>query len=510
MAWKKKLGRPRREVDESVLIKRYVSGESSTKLSREFGISVDAVLRIIRRNGYSIRKGGRRKLDLPIKEIVDKYCSGKKVDEIAEEYGVCREVVRLRLVEANVELQGIRKSTVLNEDFFSKIDSEEKAYWLGFLFADGNVSKKNYTIQLSLKDHEHVRKFASSMGYKGGFWYHGGCVSISFKSKKMWVDLNNLGLIPQKSKFLKVLPEFKGGLEVAFWRGFFDGDGCISGGEIKLSNCCKFVCSKFLEFLSKKLGVGDVGVILWGSGCWEAKLYGVNARRALYVLYNNANVFLERKYKLGSKRWLRFVDDGVCYVGQSITRKFLMKYHYLKSLPPGTICYGLFVDKELCGVAAFGLPTSVAAAKSIYGKYFNKVFELRRFALKPGTGKNTASFFLSRALKLLNKRKPNLWAVLSYADPNVGHFGTIYQACNFFYIGETKSSIVAVLNGNRICERSIKNLPVEKLSKAVVKVERGKYRYIYIFGNKKEREFRKGFLRVEIKKYPKDTKDNHN
>lgn len=49
----------------------------------------------------------------------------------------------------------------MDKRFFKTIDTEEKAYWLGFLYADGSVSKdlKAVTLELNIKDIDHIRKF---------------------------------------------------------------------------------------------------------------------------------------------------------------------------------------------------------------------------------------------------------------------------------------------------------------------------------------------------------------
>ena len=51
-----------------------------------------------------------------------------------------------------------------NSNYFTNIDSSEKAYWLGFMYADGTVSSKTNTIALGLKDEEHVEKFKQAIG----------------------------------------------------------------------------------------------------------------------------------------------------------------------------------------------------------------------------------------------------------------------------------------------------------------------------------------------------------
>jgi hypothetical protein len=70
--------------------------------------------------------------------------------------------------------------------------------------------------------------------------------------------------------------------------------------------------------------------------------------------------------------------------------------------------------------------------------------ELRRLALIDDTPKNTESFFIGRTLKWLNKNT-NYAYVISFADPNHGHEGTIYKASNFVYDGLENSGNPRVL-----------------------------------------------------------------
>lgn len=81
---------------------------------------------------------------------------------------------------------------------------------------------------------------------------------------------------------------------------------------------------------------------------------------------------------------------------------------------------------------------------AIYGKPMGRncdpdFIELRRFCLAPGAEKNTASYFLSQTLRWLQRNELDFNRVLSYADPNKGHKGTIYLASNFQYDGKEKN-----------------------------------------------------------------------
>eukprot|EP01083_Nonionella_stella_P023938 66215_1 len=109
------------------------------------------------------------------------------------------------------------------------------AYWLGFLFADGNVNDKNanYVVQLHLKciDYLHVEKYKKSLQstYHLGLYKNGNSCSVSHKISNhlLALDLIALGCTPRKSLTLKWPNSMPDEFVSHFVRGYFDGDGCI-------------------------------------------------------------------------------------------------------------------------------------------------------------------------------------------------------------------------------------------------------------------------------------------
>lgn len=106
--------------------------------------------------------------------------------------------------------------------------------------------------------------------------------------------------------------------------------------------------------------------------------------------------------------------------------------HYLHRRPPISFAYGYFVDDELLGVVTFGSPASPHMRRSVCPSDPTKVYELNRLWVDDSCPKNTESWFVSRAMKLL----PSI-IVVSYADTAHHHFGYIYRALNFKYAGWT-------------------------------------------------------------------------
>ncbi len=138
----------------------------------------------------------------------------------------------------------------LRLDYFEKIDTKEKAYWLGFLFADGYITRKSRTgaveigIKLNRKDEETIDKFCECLGLnkdkkiylieKNGR----ESVWITFACKEMSNDLVKQGLMLRKSKRIEYPELSRRDLELAFLLGYYDGDGTqnttmIASGSIK-------------------------------------------------------------------------------------------------------------------------------------------------------------------------------------------------------------------------------------------------------------------------------------
>jgi hypothetical protein len=129
-----------------------------------------------------------------------------------------------------------RKKIDVDDILFENIDNPFKAYWLGFLYADGNVTynllKTKYSIELCLaeKDLDHLEKYKNFLKTSKRISYRSNTKSyrLTFHSKKVCEDLIKLGCTPKKSltlKFPEFLPE---DLVSHFIRGYFDGDGSIS------------------------------------------------------------------------------------------------------------------------------------------------------------------------------------------------------------------------------------------------------------------------------------------
>ena len=264
-----------------------------------------------RQSGETIRK---------IKIAVEEYKNNKRThSQIAKKYDVSPNTLKAVLKKLNL-LDLSRTKRRYNEYTFDSIDTEEKAYWLGYIFADGYIYKLkprtngqiDYNFELCSKgdDINHMQKFANLMEYEGTLKVtpadkngHTRC-RVCFSSKHLWETLNSYGCTPQKSLSLQFPDEgiFKSkDLIRHFIRGYFDGDGCISYGN-KEHNLLSIQLLGTKLFLSKILDYTNVNANLHHNhnNIHETTMFfSISAKKAfnfIKLLYNNSKIYLQRKF----------------------------------------------------------------------------------------------------------------------------------------------------------------------------------------------------------------------
>jgi len=188
----------------------------------------------------------------------------------------------------------------LNENYFETIDTQDKAYWLGFLMGDGSVSN-NY-LQLHLKNtrenKRHIEKFLWYLSanyrlyYRDNYGY--SLVGVGITSNKLTRDLINHGIVPRKT-YKAIFPIIDEHLNRHFIRGLFDADGCFS------QNKASFVGNRELmeqleglfDFLRIKSKIRQAGI----SRAFELGITHFDNLQPLYeYMYTDATIYLPNKH----------------------------------------------------------------------------------------------------------------------------------------------------------------------------------------------------------------------
>lgn len=146
----------------------------------------------------------------------------------------------------------------------------------------------------------------------------------------------------------------------------------------------------------------------------------------------------------------------VLEVSLTTVREFVETWHYSRSVNgvKVDVCFAMMSPDVMLGAAIFG-PLATTAWKA-YNDNEQRVTELRRFVCVDDCPRNTETWFLARCLRIM--RRKGAWdVVVSYADPEFGHCGLIYQAGNWSYRGQTNDDTVLIEpSGKRHHSRSLR------------------------------------------------------
>ncbi len=193
----------------------------------------------------------------------------------------------------------------IDENFFGVIDTEDKAYWLGFIMADGWITcGKVLGIKLHPKDKSHLKKFLNSTNsnypiHEGvsthGYSIGGKFVNLNITNKKLYNDLLDKGVLVKKSKTLEFPNKIPNNLINHFIRGYFDGDGSVFKRPdgylgVNVLGTENFL-KKILEFsnINKNIYKYKKKEIHYISLCCK------DATKFLEYIYKNSILYLERK-----------------------------------------------------------------------------------------------------------------------------------------------------------------------------------------------------------------------
>lgn len=253
-------------------------------------------------------------------EYIRKNYQRLSVKEMAKELNRTPNAVKLK-----AERIGCKKYPYnCDYDYFKNIDTEEKAYWLGFIYADGYVSINEKTnsgyvgIELQASDSVHLKKFNKSISGNYPITFYDKECNLNNDEKKykmckiriysinMVEDLINNGASIDKT-YTMTVPDLDDKLMPHFIRGYFDGDG-----NLYISNKNKIRCSFysvntiFLEQLKKYLYDNGINSYLYISKHHESNykdLYRLEiagteyTQKFLQYIYDENQVCLDRKFK---------------------------------------------------------------------------------------------------------------------------------------------------------------------------------------------------------------------
>lgn len=248
--------------------------------------------------------------------IKNLYESGKTTKEIGNMFNVSYKTIARLLQKLDVQLIGNgQRQYELNECYFDTIDTGNKAYILGFLYADGCNSLEKSTISMALEegDRDILERIRLEVGSakelvfidysnKHDFGYtYKNQYRLLFFSAHMCESLALHGMTPRKSLSLS-FPSISDDLLPHFIRGYIDGDGCIykqNGVYIVTITSTKQFCEKIQSVVYEKLGINSkIEEASNKNGItyvWKVSKKS-DTKKFLDWVYDNAEMYLKRKH----------------------------------------------------------------------------------------------------------------------------------------------------------------------------------------------------------------------
>lgn len=264
-----------------------------------------------------------------IDDIINLYKQGTHMKELCKMYNVDIRFISKVFIELGLKKQGVGKYIYNNEDYFDNIDSQNKAYILGLLFADGcnhiynsnGESKYQITLSLQEEDKEILEKIKVEMILQNPLHYimprTGNCINgkivksakpqwkLEFNNKHMSLRLSELGMVQNKSLVLQ-FPNIDSNLYRHFIRGYFDGDGSVYSYMSDKYMCYRFkiVSSRFLCLRIKEIIQKELCINLYlqkvdthnGGTYTLTTVSNKDTKEILDWIYKDADLYMERKH----------------------------------------------------------------------------------------------------------------------------------------------------------------------------------------------------------------------
>lgn len=311
-----KLNLTKEQLDD--ILNQYISGISPRDIERQYGLK-NSTISYLRKKHKIPKYKDPKYSNENISQAVNDLTSGILLKDVMKKYGLSEGVISRYMNDNNIYYKSDHgRKNHFNKQYFDVINSEQKAYWLGFIYADGCIAKSDKTqtranrliINLSIKDKIILEDFLMSINAynikiqefipKGTYSSNSMC-RIYLNSVELCDALQRLGVFENKTgntKFPKLyqVPEK---FHSHFIRGFFDGDGCITTGpsfsiignkemldpiqKILMQNC-SLNKTKFYNYPHKDNNVFDL--------TYGGKL---QCARIKDYLYKDATIYLTRK-----------------------------------------------------------------------------------------------------------------------------------------------------------------------------------------------------------------------
>lgn len=297
-------------------IKKMVEdGFSIKRISVNLNLDEKYIKNLLKSNNWTIVKEcfELEKID----RICSLYESGVSAKQLGLKFSIDKRRIQKWVKERGIlrDKNSSHRFTNFNQNIFDSIDCEEKAYWLGFFYADAYNCDITNTFSLSIKDddYDHLVKLCKFIGLssskikryiaKINDKEYAAC-TLRIYSKHICNKMIELGC-PRAKSFVITFPGWLDKtLYSHFIRGLFDGDGCITYNAnndswkwslVSTKECCESIQNIINNELGFKLKYTCISNT--NNNTYEFQQLGnKKVLQLMQWIYNDASIYLDRKY----------------------------------------------------------------------------------------------------------------------------------------------------------------------------------------------------------------------
>ena len=308
------------------IIDLYDSGMKQIEIAKMYNVTSTTIANVL--SNEKKQRGIRttQVTEEEVSKMYDLYISGKSMNEIAKIFEVSESCVNYNFSKRGFQIRDLSAACskyCIDEHYFDEIDTPNKAYILGLLYADGcHVSNKD-VIQIALQeqDVEILNRIKNELRTDRPLYFISSEYSpltknnqyrLAITNKHIANTLNSYGLRSRKSLILEWPAWMEESLCQHFIRGYFDGDGCIYFNQ-KTHECKIYIvstemfCNSMKEILLNLIGVNS-SIVQASKSKSVTKVLNIGGNRQVYKflnwLYSDSDLRIERKYK----KYLDFIQ----------------------------------------------------------------------------------------------------------------------------------------------------------------------------------------------------------
>ena len=306
------------EEEQDKICNSFLSFNKTHKqLSIEYDVPISTMIAFLKYKGIAVGSYLKERNEAIAKAAVEDYISGTLLKDVTVKHQVSSDIVYSYMHRHGIEYKNEHgRKNFFNQRFFQNIDREDKAYFLGYLYADGwigGVQKGvyerpcNINLDISSKDRCILEKYLECIESSGSTHIHDYIASertykaspmsaVRLTSTKMADDLIShgfKGLKPDR----ETVPELPSNMIRHFVRGYFDGDGCATTNTIQITGQISFL-NNLGDTIDEHLNISHPPVRSY----YENKTVGdlfynrLEYRQSIFNwFYNSSSIYLQRK-----------------------------------------------------------------------------------------------------------------------------------------------------------------------------------------------------------------------